>query len=92
MTPALLLHDFAEGNSLVLGLLQQQIKPEVLNQTVPALANATEVFICGVRRMYSAAVYMDYTLSQMDVRCHVVDGQGSIVGDRYFIIGRNVSL
>lgn len=35
MTPALLLHDFAEGNSLVLGLLQQQIKPEVLNQTVP---------------------------------------------------------
>lgn len=53
----------------------------MLHQAVPALANATEVFSCGVRRMYPAAVYMDYTLSQMDVRCHVIDGQGSIVGD-----------
>lgn len=64
----------------------------MLHQAVPALAKATEAFSCGVRRIYSAAVYMDYTLSQMDTRCHVVDGQGSIVGDRYFIIGRNVSL
>lgn len=78
VTPTLLLHDFAEGNSLALGLLQQQVKPEVLNQAVQTLAKATEVFICGVRRMYPAAVYMDYTLSQMEVRCHVVDGQGSM--------------
>ena len=40
VTPALLLHDFAEGAGLVLGLLQQQIKPEVLDATVQALANA----------------------------------------------------
>ena len=82
VTPALLLHDFAEGNSLALGLLQQQIKPESLAAAVQALANANEVFICGVRRMYPAAVYMDYALSQMDVRCHVIDGQGAMAPEQ----------
>ena len=82
VTPALLLHDFAEGNGLALGLLQQQIKPEVLDATVQALANANEIFICGVRRMYPAAVYMDYALSQMDVRCHVIDGQGAMAPEQ----------
>lgn len=82
VTPALLLHDFAEGNGLALGLLQQQIKPEVLDATVQALANANEIFVCGVRRMYPAAVYMDYALSQMDVRCHVIDGQGAMAPEQ----------
>ncbi|HPY42397.1 MAG TPA: MurR/RpiR family transcriptional regulator [Thiolinea sp.] len=82
VTPALLLHDFAEGNGLALGLLQQQIKPEVLDATVQALASANEIFICGVRRMYPAAVYMDYALSQMDVRCHVIDGQGAMAPEQ----------
>lgn len=82
VTPALLLHDFAEGNGLALGLLQQQIKPEVLDATVQALAHANEIFICGVRRMYPAAVYMDYALSQMDVRCHVIDGQGAMAPEQ----------
>ena len=82
VTPALLLHDFAEGNGLALGLLQQQIKPEVLDATVQALANANEIFVCGVRRMYPTAVYMDYALSQMDVRCHVIDGQGAMAPEQ----------
>ncbi|TXH68517.1 MAG: MurR/RpiR family transcriptional regulator [Thiothrix sp.] len=82
VTPELLLHDFAEGNSLALGLLQQQIKPEILAAAVTILAKATEVFICGVRRMYPAAVYMDYALSQMDVRCHVIDGQGAMAPEQ----------
>lgn len=82
VTPALLLHEFAEGNSLALGLLQQQLKPDVLDAAVQALSKANEVFICGVRRMYPAAVYMDYALSQMDVRCHVIDGQGAMAPEQ----------
>lgn len=89
VTPALLLHDFAEGNGLALGLLQQQIKPEVLDATVQALAHANEIFICGVRRMYPAAVYMDYALSQMDVRCHVIDGQGAMAPEQMKWINAN---
>lgn len=82
VTPALLLHDFAEGNSLALGLLQQQIQPDILDKAVQALASANEVFVCGVRRVYPAAVYMNYALSQMDVRCHVIDGQGSMMPEQ----------
>ncbi|WP_169333046.1 MurR/RpiR family transcriptional regulator [Thiolinea disciformis] len=82
VSPALLLHDFAEGNILALGLLQQQIKPEVLNSAVQLLTQANEVFICGVRRMFPAAVYMNYALSQMDVRCHLIDGQGAMAPEQ----------
>jgi DNA-binding MurR/RpiR family transcriptional regulator len=82
VTPALLLHDFAEGNVLALGLLQQQIKPDVLEGAVQALANAKEIFICGVRRMYPTAVYMHYALSQMDVRSQLIDGQGSMAHEQ----------
>ncbi len=81
-TPSGLLHEFAEGNVLALGLLQQQLKPETLNAAVQALAAADEVFICGVRRMYPVAVYFHYALSQMDVRCHLIDGQGSMAPEQ----------
>ncbi|MEZ5450516.1 MAG: hypothetical protein R3E89_16600 [Thiolinea sp.] len=42
--------------------MQQQVSPEVLEATVTTLAAASEIFICGVRRMYPVAVYFNYIL------------------------------
>ena len=81
-SPAGLLHEFAEGNMLALGLLQQQVRPEVLNAAVNSMAAASEIFVCGVRRMYPVAVYFNYALSQMDVRCHLIDGQGAMAPEQ----------
>ena len=77
-TPGGLLEEFAEGNLLALELLREQIKPDELNAAVQALNTADEVFLCGLRRMYPVATYLHYTLSQMDMRCHLVDGTGSM--------------
>ena len=77
-TPAHLLHEFIDGNQLALSLLQQQITPELLDATVDTLLKAKEVFICGIRRVYPVATFLNYTLSQMDVRCSLIDGQGSM--------------
>ncbi len=77
-SPDRLLHEFIDGNQLALSLLQEQISPELLNATVETLLNANEVFICGIRRVYPVATFLNYTLSQMDVRCSLIDGQGSM--------------
>jgi len=77
-TPTQLLHEFIDGNQLALSLLQQQIAPELLDASVETLMNASEVFICGIRRVYPVATFLNYTLSQMDVRCSLIDGQSSM--------------
>lgn len=81
-TPAHLFHEFIDGNQLALSLLEQQIKPELLDETVETLFAAKEVFICGIRRVYPVALYINYTLSQMDVRCTVIDDQGSMLSEQ----------
>lgn len=77
-TPNQLFDEFIDGNQLALSLLQQQITPALLNAAVETLLNAKEVFICGIRRVYPVATFLNYTLSQMDVRCSLIDGQGSM--------------
>jgi len=77
-TPTELLHEFIDGNQLALSLLQQQVTPELLDASVETLLKAKEVFICGVRRVYPVATFLNYTFSQMDVRCSLIDGQGSM--------------
>jgi len=77
-SPAHLLHEFIDGNQLALSLLQQQVAPKLLDEAVETLVKAKEVFICGIRRVYPVATFLNYTLSQMDVRCSLIDGQGSM--------------
>ena len=76
--PDVLLHEFIDGNQIALSLLEQQITPDLLDAAVETLLNAKEVFICGIRRVYPVATFLNYTLSQMDVRCSLIDGQGSM--------------
>lgn len=81
-TPIHLLHEFIDGNQLALSLMQQQITPELLDAAVETLLKAKEVFICGIRRVYPVATFLNYTLSQMDVRCSLIDGQGSMQAEQ----------
>lgn len=76
--PGRLLEEFTEGNLLALELLRQQTQADTLEAAVQTLNKADEVFLCGLRRMYPVATYFHYTLSHLDVRCHLVDGNGGM--------------
>ena len=91
-SPANLLHEFIDGNQLALSLLEQQVKPEILDATVETLNAAKEVFICGIRRVYPVATYLNYTLSQMDVRCSLIDGQGGMQSEQAKWMGKDTAL
>ena len=91
-SPANLLHEFIDGNQLALSLLEQQVKPELLDAAVETLNSAKEVFICGIRRVYPVATYLNYTLSQMDVRCSLIDGQGGMQAEQAKWMNKNSAL
>lgn len=76
--PISLLHEFAEGYRLSLNLLEQQIDFDALQAAVKAITQAKEVFICGMRRTYPAASYLYYLLAQLNIRCHLIDGQAGL--------------
>jgi DNA-binding MurR/RpiR family transcriptional regulator len=80
--PATLLHEFIDGNQLALSLLEQQVKPELLDAAVETLHASKEVFICGIRRVYPVAIYLNYTLSQMGVRCSLIDDEGGMLAEQ----------
>lgn len=90
--PARLLEEFTEGNLLALELLRQQIQPETLESAVQTLNAVDEVFLCGLRRMYPVATYLHYTLSHLDVRCHLVDGNGGMEKEQISWAGENSAL
>lgn len=81
-SPARLLHEFIDGNQLALSLLEQQVKPELLDAAVETLHASKEVFICGIRRVYPVAIYLNYTLSQMGVRCSLIDDEGGMLSEQ----------
>ncbi|MGB0848846.1 MAG: MurR/RpiR family transcriptional regulator [Thiolinea sp.] len=90
--PVRLLEEFTEGNLLALELLRQQTRPEVLDAAVQTLNAVDEVFLCGLRRMYPVATYFHYTLSHLDVRCHLIDGNGGMEKEQISWAGENSAL
>ncbi len=90
--PVSLLEEFTEGNLLALELLRQQTKPETLDAAVQTLNSVDEVFLCGLRRMYPVATYFHYTLSHLDVRCHLIDGNGGTEKEQVGWAGENSAL
>ncbi|RVU84695.1 MurR/RpiR family transcriptional regulator [Leucothrix sargassi] len=81
-SPASLLHEFIDGNQLALSLLEQQVSPEILEAAVETLNASKDVYICGIRRVYPVAVYLNFTLSQMGVRCSLIDDQGGMLSEQ----------
>ncbi len=92
LKPARLLEEFTEGNLLALELLRQQTLAATLEAAVQTLDMAGEVFLCGLRRMYPVATYFHYTLSHLDVRCHLIDGNGGMEKEQISWAGKNSAL
>jgi len=91
-SPATLLHEFIDGNQLALSLLEQQVNPELLDAAVETLNASKDVFICGIRRVYPVAIYLNYTLSQMGVRCSLIDDEGGMLAEQAKWMGKDSTL
>jgi DNA-binding MurR/RpiR family transcriptional regulator len=73
-----LLTEFTEGNLLALELLRAQANPQQLEAAVETLYQSRQICICGVRRAYPVAAYLNYTMSQLGIRCMMIDGMAGM--------------
>lgn len=73
-----LLHEFVEGGRLSLALLEQQLDTHKLQSALDLLSAAEDIYICGVRRVYPVASYLYYALTQLEIRCHLVNNQAEL--------------
>ena len=76
-----LLDEFIKANSISSELLLSKIKPKQLSEAVTAMSSASEIHVCGFRRVYSVAHYFHYALSQLAVKSHLVSGTGGMMDE-----------
>jgi len=76
VTPPQLLDEFTEANLLSLQQLRTHIDPAQLIRAVDLLEAARTVHVCGIRRAFPVAMYVNYALSHIGVDCRAIDGLG----------------
>lgn len=76
VTPRQLFEEFTEANLLSLEQLRAQIDAEDLARAVALMQNAASIHVCGVRRAFPVAMYVNYALSHIGVDCRAIDGLG----------------
>ncbi len=78
---ASLLQEFIKANSISNELLLSKTKPEQLSAAVEAMAAASNIHVCGFRRVYSVAHYFHYSLTQLAIKSHLVSATGGMMGE-----------
>jgi DNA-binding MurR/RpiR family transcriptional regulator len=86
LTPYKLVREFAAANIVALGHLQETISPDALEQAVDMIDRAASVYICGLRRSFSIAVWLAYALRHVDKPVHLLDGLGGMLGEQTELI------
>jgi DNA-binding MurR/RpiR family transcriptional regulator len=86
LTPYRLLQEFAAANIIALGHIQETVSPHALEQAVGMIDRAASVYICGLRRSFSIAVWLAYALRHVDKPVHLLDGHGGMLGEQTALI------
>lgn len=89
LTPHELIQEFAAGNIIALGHLQETISAEALDKAVDLIDEASSVFICGLRRSFPIAVWLAYALRHVDQPVHLLDGLGGMLGEESAMISQS---
>ena len=66
-TPSALLAEFVDAGRASLESLANSVDPEILQNAVYALANASTIHIIGLGRSYPVAAYLAHVFEKMDV-------------------------
>jgi DNA-binding MurR/RpiR family transcriptional regulator len=86
LTPYRLLQEFAAANIIALGHIQETVSSHALEQAVGMIDRAASVYICGLRRSFSIAVWLAYALRHVDKPVHLLDGHGGMLGEQTALI------
>jgi DNA-binding MurR/RpiR family transcriptional regulator len=81
-TPATLLYQFCEANIVSLKHLEEGIDKDDLDKAVQMIRNAEHVYVMAQRRSFPVANYLQYMLSHVDCRTHVLDGRGGLLEEQ----------
>ncbi|WP_445374497.1 MurR/RpiR family transcriptional regulator [Photorhabdus tasmaniensis] len=86
--PQHILQEFARSNVQAMQQLATRTAPEDLKNAVDLLAQAKNIYIIGLRRSFSVAVYLSYALSHLECRPLLVDGLGGMFKEQINLIGQ----
>ncbi len=81
-TPGSLLYQFCEANIVSLKHLEDGIDAGDLANAVDLIRKANHIYIMAQRRSYPVANYLQYMLSHVDCRTHVLDGGGGLLAEQ----------
>ncbi|AWX16298.1 Fe-S cluster assembly protein HesB [Mergibacter septicus] len=87
--PSHILNSFVQSNTLALKQLNLHTKVEQLQQAVNLLDAANTIFILGLKRSFSIANYLNYTLQHLGCRSFLIDGVAAMFEEQLNMIRPN---
>ncbi|MFD0966079.1 MurR/RpiR family transcriptional regulator [Seminibacterium arietis] len=80
---------FIQGNTQALQQLASQASQENLDKTIEILNQAKRIFIVGLKRSFSIANYLNYTLHHLNYDVFMIDGSGGMFDEQLSRIREN---
>lgn len=79
--PAGLLHQLVNQSVAELGHLEEKVLQAHLKAAVKLIVAASRIHVLAQRRAFPIASYLAYALSQLELRTHLLDGAGGMLGE-----------
>jgi DNA-binding MurR/RpiR family transcriptional regulator len=90
--PSDVLAQFVSDDVTALESLYQAIPAQRLQRAVQLLAKAQTIYLLAQGRSFPVAYYLDYALTRLDLKSHLLDGVGGLVHQRVRAIGTKDAL
>ncbi len=79
--PAGVLHQLVGESVAELGHLEETIRESELRAAVKLIAGAQRIHVLAQRRAFPVASYLAYALGQLELKTHLLDGAGGMLGE-----------
>ena len=81
------LHQFVGDAVAELGRLEESVSAADLARAAELICAAKGVYVLAQRRAFPVACYLAYALGQLELRTHLLDGVGGMLGETLRVIG-----
>ena len=75
------MHQLVSQSVVELGHLEEKVLQAHLKSAVKLIAAAPRIHVLAQRRAFPIASYLAYALSQLELRTHLLDGAGGMLGE-----------
>jgi DNA-binding MurR/RpiR family transcriptional regulator len=81
------LHQFVGDAVAELGRLEESVSGAEITRAAELICKAQHVHVLAQRRAFPVACYLAYALGQLELRTHLLDGVGGMLGETLRMIG-----